>query len=73
MFVFEVLLPITNANGAQFPIAFFRRAFEELGDNFGQIDTNVVYRPLRGMGVAVREIELYRYRFDVPSTDENQH
>ena len=72
MFVIEVFLPIADANGTQFPISFFRRAFEELGDKFGQIDTSAVYRPLRGVGATVREIELYRYRFDVPSTDENQ-
>ncbi len=72
MFVFEIFLPVVDTHGDYFPPEIFREAFDDLADKFGFIETRTVYRPLRLDGAAIQELELCRYRFDLPSTEDNQ-
>ncbi|MBI3469029.1 MAG: hypothetical protein HY000_38995 [Planctomycetes bacterium] len=72
MFVYEVFLPVADERGQPFAVIIFREACDELAEKFGPVETLAVYCPLQAEGSIVRETELCRCRFDVPSTEQNQ-
>ena len=70
--VYEVYFPVADKSGVAHQPELFRRAFDELAEQFGFVETWPVYRPLTETTEDVLESELYRFQIDVPNTTDNR-